>query len=602
MTDTRPTFGLVLDCADPTALAPFWAAALDYAIVGEAGTHVALVPNERPGSKPLLHRVLEANVVKNRMHLHIETPDIEAEATRLEGHGATRSTTRDARQARHQVDPHGGSRGQRVLRLRRRHRVTPTPPATNEGVVTPGVLGRALAVVYGVVAYAGFLAVTVCTIAFLADIGLSRTVDRGPHRSGTVAAIAIDTAVLGLFAAQHSAMARPWFKRRWTRLVPPAYERSTYVVAASAALALVWWQWRPIDSVAWEIHGEGAAVLWALYGLGWFVVVFSTFLIDHFELFGLRQVYLHARSLPNRDSGFQAPLLYQFVRHPIMIGFLIVFWAAPTMTLGHMLFAALAERVHPRGRTARGARPVPRASRVPRLSGEHRPIRSTPALAAYDESPTPSLMATSTPKGRSEHAHLQRECHPRQRQPDRGRDHNADRACSRRRDAPGGQRRRRGRPRAPSTAGSTPPKHLSTLATSSPPCYPGLGPLAGLLKNEVEDELILLNPLGIVPGITVYIDGALVVGSLLGVVRHRRLVGPEVEVAEQIFGDSIERLGDIRLTNLTGLDGKAFAAPSLVAGAIPSMGAQYRPQCPVDDIPLLAHELRDVVLPGPTPW
>lgn len=118
----------------------------------------------------------------------------------------------------------------------------------------------------------------------------------------------------------------------------------------------------------------------------------------------------------------------------------------------------------------------------------------------------------------------------------------------------------------------------------------------------MEDELILLNPLGIVPGITVYIDGALVVGSLLGVVRHRRLVGPEVEVAEQIFGDSIERLGDIRLTNLTGLDGKAFAAPSLVAGAIPSMGAQYRPQCPVDDIPLLAHELRDVVLPGPTPW
>jgi hypothetical protein len=121
--------------------------------------------------------------------------------------------------------------------------------------------------------------------------------------------------------------------------------------------------------------------------------------------------------------------------------------------------------------------------------------------------------------------------------------------------------------------------------------YPGLGPLAGLLKNEVEDELILLNPLGIVPGITVYIDGALVVGSLLGVVQHRRLVGPEVEVAEQIFGDSIERLGDIRLTNLTGLDGNAFAAPSLVAGAILSMGAQYRQHGPVDDIPLLAHEL-----------
>jgi protein-S-isoprenylcysteine O-methyltransferase Ste14 len=226
--------------------------------------------------------------------------------------------------------------------MRRRRSVTPTPPATNDGVVTPRVLGRAFAAVYGVVAYVSFLAVTLCTIAFLANIGLSRTVDRGPHRSGTAAAVAIDTALLGLFAVQHSAMARPWFKRRWTRPVPPAYERSTYVVAASAVLALVLWQWRPIDSVVWAIHGEGAVVLWAWYGLGWFVVVFSTFLIDHFELFGLRQVYLHARALPNWDRGFRAPLLYRFVRHPIMVGFLIVFWAAPTMTVGHLMFSALA--------------------------------------------------------------------------------------------------------------------------------------------------------------------------------------------------------------------------------------------------------------------
>lgn len=204
------------------------------------------------------------------------------------------------------------------------------------------VLGRAFAVAYGVVGYVGFLAVFFYTIAFLADIGVSRTVDRGPHRSEMAAAVAIDTALLGLFAVQHSMMARPWFKRRWSRVVPAPFERSTYVIAASSTLALVFWQWHPIDSVVWEIHGAGGVVLWLCYGLGWIIVVFSTFQIGHFELFGLRQVYLHARSLPYRELGFRAPLLYRFVRHPIMVGFLIVFWAAPTMTMGHLVFAALA--------------------------------------------------------------------------------------------------------------------------------------------------------------------------------------------------------------------------------------------------------------------
>jgi protein-S-isoprenylcysteine O-methyltransferase Ste14 len=220
--------------------------------------------------------------------------------------------------------------------------MTPTPPGASGGVVTTRVLGRAFAVVYGVAAYVGFLAVTLWMIAFLADIGVSRTVDSGPHRSETATAVAIDTALLALFAMQHSVMARPWFKRRRTRLVSAPLERSTYVVAASAALTLVFWQWRPIDSVVWEIQGAGDVVLWGCYGLGWFVVVFSTFLIDHFELFGLRQVYLHARARSYQDRGFRTPLLYRFVRHPIMVGFLVVFWAAPTMTVGHLLFSALA--------------------------------------------------------------------------------------------------------------------------------------------------------------------------------------------------------------------------------------------------------------------
>jgi methanethiol S-methyltransferase len=141
---------------------------------------------------------------------------------------------------------------------------------------------------------------------------------------------------------QHSVMARPWFKRRWTRMVPAPLERSTFVLAASLALAVVFWQWRPIDDVVWATHGAGAVGLWVGYGLGWLVVVFSTFLIDHFELFGLRQVYLHGRGLPRHDAGFTTPLLYRFVRHPIMVGFLIVFWAVPTMTVGHLMFSTLA--------------------------------------------------------------------------------------------------------------------------------------------------------------------------------------------------------------------------------------------------------------------
>ena len=200
---------------------------------------------------------------------------------------------------------------------------------------------RVLAFAYGVVCYVVFLAVFVYLIGFVGDFLVPRSVDAGPQAPLTTA-ILVDVGLLALFALQHSVMARQGFKKRWTRLVPWHVERSTYVLAASVVLALVMWGWRPIPGQVWSVESAaGVAVLWSLFGLGWAVVLVSTFLIDHFRLFGLKQVWTHLRGRDLEPPRFQTPGFYRYVRHPLYVGFLLAFWCVPTMTWGHLLFAGV---------------------------------------------------------------------------------------------------------------------------------------------------------------------------------------------------------------------------------------------------------------------
>ncbi|VTU26745.1 Putative protein-S-isoprenylcysteine methyltransferase [Variovorax sp. PBS-H4] len=199
-----------------------------------------------------------------------------------------------------------------------------------------------LAAIYGLVVYVFFLATFVYAIGFVGNMPLlPKTIDSGASVA-LVETLLVDVMLLGLFAVQHSVMARRGFKRWWTRLIPESVERSTFVLAASAALALLLWQWRPLaQPVIWSVDDPVARIaLQAVFWLGWGVLLISTFLINHFELFGLRQVWakLRNRALPAAD--FRTPLFYRHVRHPIYLGFILAFWAAPTMTAGHLLFAA----------------------------------------------------------------------------------------------------------------------------------------------------------------------------------------------------------------------------------------------------------------------
>jgi protein-S-isoprenylcysteine O-methyltransferase Ste14 len=198
-----------------------------------------------------------------------------------------------------------------------------------------------LTLLYGAISYLLFLASFLYAIGFFANAIVPKGIDSGAAASPGIG-LAINLGLLSIFAIQHSVMARPEFKAKWTKIVPPSAERSTYVLLTSLILFLIYWQWRPFPGTVWQVESSvGQAVLWGVYAFGWLIVLVSTFLIDHFDLFGLRQVWLRFRNREYTHLNFQESSLYRYVRHPILLGFIIAFWATPHMTRGHLLFAAV---------------------------------------------------------------------------------------------------------------------------------------------------------------------------------------------------------------------------------------------------------------------
>lgn len=198
---------------------------------------------------------------------------------------------------------------------------------------------KILVLAYGIGAYLLFLGTFLYAIGFVGNLFVPKSIDSG-MRGTFWLSVAINVGLLGLFGVQHSVMARPRFKHWWTKFVPKPVERSTYVLFASLALIFLFWQWRPLPQIVWSVHDDvGRLALWSLSGLGWTLVLVSTFLISHAHLFGVSQVHAYFRRMQLAEPGFQTPSLYRYVRHPMQAGFLIAFWATPLMTGGRLLFA-----------------------------------------------------------------------------------------------------------------------------------------------------------------------------------------------------------------------------------------------------------------------
>jgi len=201
------------------------------------------------------------------------------------------------------------------------------------------MFGRVTAFLYGVVCYLAFFATFLYAVGFLGNIGVPKSIDSGRQVPLTLALLT-DAALLGLFAIQHSVMARQWFKDAWTKIVPKVVERSTYVLFSSLALIVMFWKWEPMSGVIWNIEGTvGRVALQLSFGVGWAIVLYATFLINHFDLFGLRQVWFYLLGEPYQPLKFRTPSLNKYVRHPLYVGWLLVFWSAPVMTAAHLVFA-----------------------------------------------------------------------------------------------------------------------------------------------------------------------------------------------------------------------------------------------------------------------
>jgi protein-S-isoprenylcysteine O-methyltransferase Ste14 len=255
-------------------------------------------------------------------------------------------------------------------------------------------MSRIIAFVYGVVCYAIFFASFLYAAGFVGGFVVPLSLDSAPTGPfGT--SLLIDLGLLSLFAVQHSVMARPAFKRVWTRVVPEPVERSTYVLASSLALILLFWQWRPLGGVVWDVQSPIVrTMLWGGFAFGFLLVLVSTFLINHFDLFGLRQVWFHLRGQPYRPLTFGTPGPYRLVRHPLYVGWFFAFWATPTMTVAHLVFAVMTtayilvaiqfeERdlvaAHPEYETYRARVPMLIPSRRPRAAADATPARAVRA-------------------------------------------------------------------------------------------------------------------------------------------------------------------------------------------------------------------------------